>query len=95
MAADRREKIADCIHFITEKATLEEWSQVAAGGDALLRLAQDRREQVTEECGHVSLRTFEFEDLTKGNERALEHLKMALKFRFLWFLKNISVVKTM
>lgn len=35
MAADRREKIADCIHFITEKATLEKWSQVAAGVMAL------------------------------------------------------------
>lgn len=32
-------------------------------------------------------RTFEFGNLTKGNEGALEHLKMALKLRFLWFLK--------
>lgn len=27
MAADRREKSADFIHFLTEKATLEEWVQ--------------------------------------------------------------------
>lgn len=85
MVADRREKIADCIHFITEKAALEKRSQVEAGGDEMFRLVQDLREQVAKERGHVSLRTFEFGNLTKGNEGALEHLKMALKLGFLWF----------
>lgn len=32
MVADRREKVADLIHFITEKATLENGSGVEAGG---------------------------------------------------------------
>lgn len=86
MVADRREKIADCIHFITEKAALEKWSQVEAGGDEMFRPLQDLREQVAKECMWTRFsRTFEFGNLTKGNEGALEHLKMALKLRFLWF----------
>lgn len=32
MVAERREKVADFIHFITEKATLENGSGVEAGG---------------------------------------------------------------
>lgn len=45
MVADRREKIADCIHFITEKAALEKRSQVEAGGDEMFRQTSARSER--------------------------------------------------
>lgn len=72
MVADGREKIADFIHFITEKGNTgiigPGWRLV---GDELFRLRDGFKEWIFKECVYVSLRTFEFGNLTKGNEIGL------------------------
>lgn len=69
MVADGREKIADFIRFIIEKATLEKWVQSGSrggGGHGLVRLVQDFIGWILKECVHISLGTFECGHLTRG-----------------------------